>query len=131
MPDNARTTGKAPPSFSLPRLAKPDYPVVFEQGQKVYGHTLGMWVAVLPDADRRVGVIVAKKTIRRAVDRNRAKRLLREAFRLSRHRLVEGVSVILLAKAGIIGKTCQDVMGDFKRVCKRAKIWKRGHRNER
>ena len=35
----------------------------------------------------RLGVVVAKKLLRRAVDRNLVKRLARENFRLLRHRL--------------------------------------------
>lgn len=125
MTDASQTVEASPASFRLHRLAKPHYQVVFGQEQKAYGHTLVMWVAVLPDADRRVGVVVSKRIFRRAVDRNRAKRLMREAFRLSRHQLKPGVSVILVAREGIGGKKCEDVMRDFKYVCHRAKIWKK------
>ena len=121
--DASRITDPPPASFRLPRLAAPHYKAVFGQKRTVYGQTLAAWVAKLPDADRRVGVVVSKRTFRRAVDRNRAKRLLREAFRLSRHRLAPGVSVVLVARAGIGGKTRQDVTRDFERVCRRAKIW--------
>ena len=124
MTDAPQIADASPVSFRLPRLAAPLYQVVFEQGQKAYGYTLTMWVAVLPDADRRVGVIVSKRTFRRAVDRNRAKRLLRETFRLSREQLRPGVSVILSARSGISGKMCKDVMRDFERVCRRANIWR-------
>ena len=44
-----------------------------------------LWGAAGPsDADSaRLGLIVAKKVLRRAVDRNRAKRAIRESFRLN------------------------------------------------
>jgi len=113
----------APDSFRLPRLASPLYRVVFDQGRDAHGQTLALWAMKLPDADRRVGVVVSKKMIRRSVDRHRAKRLLRETFRLSRHHLKPGFGIVLVARAGIMGKKCQDVMRDFERICRRAKIW--------
>jgi ribonuclease P protein component len=123
MTDTSRTT-ETTPALRLHRLVGPLYRVVFEQKRQVHGYTLAMWVGVLPDADRKVGVVVSKRSFRRAVDRNRAKRLLREAFRLTRPKLVEGVSVILVARANIAGQKCQDVMRDLRRTCRRAKILK-------
>lgn len=107
------------------RLSSPKYKTVFAGKRSFYGQTLVMWVACQPDAGRRAGVVVSKRTFRRAVDRNRAKRLLREAFRLSRHQLRTDVDVVLVARAGIAGKKCLDVMRDFERVCGRARIWRK------
>jgi len=107
------------------RLDSSKYKSVFAEKKSFYGQTLVIWVACLPDAGRRAGVVVSKRNFRRAVDRNRAKRLMREAFRLSRHRLIPEVGMILIARAGIAGKKCQDVMQDFERVCKRARVWQR------
>ena len=42
----------------------------------------------------RIGIIASKRVAPRAVDRNRAKRLVREAFRQLRHRL-GGVDVVV------------------------------------
>ena len=42
----------------------------------------------------RLGIITSKRVASRAVDRNRAKRLVREAFRRMRHRL-GGVDVVV------------------------------------
>lgn len=38
-------------------------------------------------AGARLGIVVAKRVVRRAVDRNRAKRVIRESFRIARGRL--------------------------------------------
>jgi ribonuclease P protein component len=104
------------------RLEAAKYKRIFAQKKSVYGRTLVMWVTCGADAGRRAGVIVSKRTFRRAVDRNRAKRLLREAFRLSRHRIAPDVDVILIARAGIADKNCQDVMRDLETVCRRANV---------
>jgi len=85
---------------------------------------MSVWVAASSDADRKVGVIVSKRTFRRAVDRNRAKRLMREAFRLSAPALATGVHLVLIARSGIKDKKCAEVMKDFERIAKRAKVWK-------
>ena len=123
MTDAFLAEAMGPESFRLPRLASPLYKVVFDQGRDAHGQTLAMWTLKLPGVDRRVGVVVSKKMIRRSVDRHRAKRLLRETFRLSRNRLKPGFGIVLVARAGIKGKKCQDVMRDFERVCRRARIW--------
>lgn len=81
-----------------------------------------MWVGRIPDASRKAGVVVSKRTFKRAVDRNRAKRLMREAFRLTRSQLTPTVDLILVARAGIKGRTCSEVMTDLGRLYQRAGI---------
>ena len=66
-----------------------------------------------------LGVVASKKTFRRAVDRNRAKRLLREAFRLNRAALVEKTDVVLLARGRILSAKRQEVEADFRDVMRK------------
>ena len=48
----------------------------------------------------RLGLVIAKKHIRLAVQRNRIKRLIRESFRQQQHQLAP-VDVIVLARKGL------------------------------
>jgi ribonuclease P protein component len=45
----------------------------------------------------RLGLAIAKKNIRKAIDRNSIKRIIRESFRLSQHDL-DGIDFVVLAK---------------------------------
>lgn len=48
----------------------------------------------------RLGTAVAKKILKRAVDRNRVKRLIRESFRLKQHDLA-GLDLVVMCARGI------------------------------
>lgn len=48
----------------------------------------------------RLGLVIAKKNVRLAVQRNRVKRIIRESFRLHQHQL-PCVDIIILARRGI------------------------------
>ncbi len=49
----------------------------------------------------RIGIIIAKKKVPKAHDRNRLKRIIREAFRTSNN--LPNVDIIFLARSGLAG----------------------------
>jgi len=100
-----------------------EYRAVFNSGRPLHGRTLSLWVRCTTDAGRRAGVVVSKKNFRRAVDRNRAKRLMREAYRLNRCHIAEDADLIMSARRGMAGKCSRDVCMDLENLCRRAGIW--------
>ncbi|EKE83362.1 RNase P protein component [Idiomarina xiamenensis 10-D-4] len=48
----------------------------------------------------RIGVVIGKKRAKRAVDRNRIKRQIRESFRLKQYK-IPAFDIVIIAKSGI------------------------------
>jgi len=85
--------------FNLPKdqilRGREDFNHVFMQGQKVSGNNV---LIIYLNADsRKIGFVVSKK-VKKAVIRNRYKRVLREIFRLNKEKFPEKGHIILLAK---------------------------------
>ena len=100
------------------RLPGAKYKRVFDRGRSFRGRLLVAWRYSSPDADRMAGVVVSKKSFHDAVDRTRAKRLMREAFRLlvKAGEMPERTEWIFIARQAIGGKRVADVMEDM-RAC--------------
>lgn len=77
---------------------------------------------VHPDRSlRRLGVITSRK-LGGAVVRNRARRLIREVYRVHQHELRSGLDMVVIARASIVGKDFAGVEKDFLVMAGRAGI---------
>jgi ribonuclease P protein component len=106
-----------PLRLRLPRASRikstGDFARTRAKGQRFTSGCLILNVADRPPGGQsRVGVITSRK-IGEAVVRTRARRLLRETFRLHQHELGRPVDLILVARASIVGKKFADVERDF------------------
>lgn len=92
--------GRFPRSRRL--LSRPEFQVVFDSGRALRGPAFTLLVRARTPEDApsptlcpsRLGLVIAKKNIRRAVQRNRVKRVLREYFRLHPPRRPHDVVVL-------------------------------------
>ncbi|MBS0357651.1 MAG: ribonuclease P protein component [Proteobacteria bacterium] len=88
---------------SFPRkkrlLNKHDYEKVFSSGKKIATFQLTAFVKKNSHELPRLGVVVSKRQIPRAVDRNKIKRMLRECFR--KHDSMPNVDIVVLAYKGL------------------------------
>jgi ribonuclease P protein component len=99
-----------------------DFSRVRHDGQRlVYGCMIANWLKLPADSSHRLGVVTSGK-IGNAVVRNRARRLLREAFRRHQHDLTQPLDLVLVARASIVGKGFAEVEKDFLTILRKAGV---------
>ena len=93
------------------------------QGQRL---VCGCLIAnVLPRPEglaSRLGVVTSKR-IGNAVARSRARRLLRETFRLHQNDFQRPVDLVLVARNSIAGMKLADVERDFIKALRQTRVW--------
>src|SRR5256714_15124931 len=90
-----------------------DFMRVRQNGERlVTGCLIANWQRLPAGAASRLGVITSSK-IGGAVVRNRARRLLRETFRLHQRELAQPVDLVLIARQSIAQKAFAGVEKDF------------------
>ena len=86
---------------SMRLLNSKDFQTVFDDAPLRTSHQHFLFLARINSLNcPRLGLVIAKKHIRHAVDRNRMKRLIRETFRAKQQQLT-GIDVIVLARKGM------------------------------
>lgn len=107
------------------RLAQSrDFARVRQAGERlIQGCLIANWSQLPVGSTPRLGVVTSKK-IGGAVERSRARRLLRESFRRHQHDFSQPVELVLVARNSIAGKACADVEKDFLTVLRRARLLK-------
>ena len=96
---------------------------VYRNGKRYEGVFISAFVIENQELNHRLGVTASKKALGKAVQRNRAKRLLRETFRsneLLLAELVRNYDWVLNAKAAVLSQKldapCQEFKGIIEKV---------------
>jgi len=101
-----------------------DFVRVRQAGERLaVGCLIANWQRLPADSPSRLGVVTARR-IGGAVVRNRARRLLRETFRVHQHDLAAPVDLVLVARPSIAGKRFADVERDFLTTLRKARMMK-------
>lgn len=102
---------------------KSDFAYVRENGRKYVGRLFLLVVtAGAPDDKLRCGVICGRKFSKKAVVRNRARRLLWESFRYLKSN-IKPVHMVLITRSWIKDKKQQDVQKEMELLLKKARVY--------
>jgi ribonuclease P protein component len=101
-----------------------DFSRVRRQGERLaIGCLIANWQR-LPEGSRsRLGVVTSAR-LGGAVVRSRARRLLRESFRLRQNDLQQPVDIVLVARQSILRKSLPDVQKDLLTTLRKARLLK-------
>jgi len=99
-----------------------DFTRVRQGGDRaVTGCLIANWLRRPAESRSRLGVVVSRK-VGGAVARSRARRLLREAFRVHQHELSAAVDLVLVARPSIAGRRLAEVEADFLKTLRKAEL---------
>lgn len=101
-----------------------DYTQVFDHNQAKISHSCFLILAlrISSETPARLGLIAAKKHLKRAVQRNQFKRITRESFRQHQQALT-GIELIVMARSGALNANPAELRNAldqaWPRLCKR------------
>lgn len=101
-------------------VAKADFDRVFADNQRARTDYVVVMARPNPVGYPRLGMVIAKRLLARAVDRNRVKRCVRESFRQALPELPACDFVVRLIAKPIPGDEARDLTRTFKRAGNRA-----------
>ena len=93
-----------------------DFQEVYDRGTRIHGRYSTLFLLRRPSGLGRLGIAATRK-LGGAVERNRAKRLIREVFR--RNKIAEGFDVVVIPKPGMLNTSLTVLEADYRAAIER------------
>jgi ribonuclease P protein component len=88
---------------------------VFQRARRVYDQNFTILARTNGEQPSRLGLAISKKQARRAVDRNRLKRLVRESFRHHKAAL-HGLDIVVMARSHALTRSNRELSEALERL---------------
>ena len=93
----------------------------YKRGKKYWNRSFVVYVSRNSLNAVRLGITTSKK-LGNSVKRNRVKRLIRESFRLSKHRICPNYDLIVVGRTASLNMKCQQAKSSLLQLFRQAKI---------
>ncbi|MFH1612933.1 MAG: ribonuclease P protein component [bacterium] len=101
-----------------------EFDEIFAKGKKFYcANNEFMLVVLEKEGIRKLGISISRK-IKKAVSRNRIKRISREIFRLNKNNLKENIEIVLVVRKNLDDYSYVGIYQKIKQLFILAKIYK-------
>ena len=100
-----------------------DFSAIYRRGKSVSDRLIVLFYRKNGLSYNRTAFLASKK-VGNSVQRNRAKRLMKESFRISCDNLKTGYDIVFIARNTINGRKCSEVIRSLNSAVNRAKLFK-------
>lgn len=87
-------------------------------GKKIETKFATLYIKTGDNVSPRIGIALSSKRLKQATQRNRAKRLLSQAFQSAYYQLPAAINIVALPKAGVIKVKSEEVLLDLEQALK-------------
>lgn len=107
------------------RLVKTkDFEKVFKQGRSFFTKLMGVKILGGQAKNNRFGVIISAKVSKKAVERNRLKRQIREALRELNKKLLQGFDLAIIVSPNLLKSDFKAIKNELEKVFIRLRLLK-------
>lgn len=104
-------------------LKNADYRLVYKHGTYQVGRRCVLYKMPVAKQPTKIGFVTGKK-VGGAVQRNRARRLMKEVYRLHQHEIREGYHIVFVGRANMASATYEDAEKEMMYLFRKSKLLK-------
>lgn len=107
------------------RLARDkDFENVFKSGKSFYSKFLGIKATANNKAENRYGIIISAKVSKKAVERNKLKRQLKEIFGNLDYKIKQGFDLAIVVLPAVMGQDFISLKSEAEKALNKLKLFK-------